>query len=243
MAPSQRFFLAVRVRPLAIASLLVLVVGLWVPSGPVLAHRLQVFASAVADQIQGRVYFVGGHPARDVEVRVLDDAGRPVAEVTTDDEGRFRTRVPAVADYRVVAQSGDGHRAEWPVSAAELIGVLDAEPTSLDEPLPDGRSAVQSAGRSSASVEPERGSEDAVTQAPRQPLALSLTPELERAIEQAVARQVLPLREALAEAQAQASFRDLLGGLGYIAGLAGLGFWWTQRRRQQRDSHAGSRDG
>ncbi|MFP4077364.1 MAG: hypothetical protein ACLFTD_12930, partial [Halochromatium sp.] len=54
---------------------------------------------------------------------------------------------------------------------------------------------------------------------------------IERSVEQAVARQLRPLREALAEAQARVAFRDLLGGLGYIAGLAGLGLWWTRRRR------------
>jgi nickel transport protein len=216
------------------------------PSDPALAHRLQVFASAVADQVQGRVYFVGGHPARGVEVQVLDTAGRPVAELMTDQEGRFLTPVPAAADYRVVAQSGDGHRAEWPISAAELSAGFEAESTSPDAPSLDRRLADESADRSPAPGDPGPGAEKPRQHGTRPALAPALSPglapEVERAIEQAVARQVLPLREALAEAQAQASFRDLLGGLGYIAGLAGLGLWWTQRR-QQRGSGAGPRDG
>jgi hypothetical protein len=66
--------------------------------------------------------------------------------------------------------------------------------------------------------------------------------EIDSLVEQAVARQILPLREALAEAQAQASFRDVLGGLGYIVGLAGLGLWWT-RRRQRPQSDPDKVDG
>jgi nickel transport protein len=49
-------------------------------------------------------------------------------------------------------------------------------------------------------------------------------------VEQAVARQIRPLREELAGAQGQASLRDVLGGVGYILGLAGLLAWWRSRR-------------
>ena len=53
---------------------------------------------------------------------------------------------------------------------------------------------------------------------------------LEAKIEQAVARQVRPLREELLAAQGRAGLRDILGGIGYILGLVGLLIWWQSRR-------------
>lgn len=59
------------------------------------------------------------------------------------------------------------------------------------------------------------------------------TAELQNLIETAVARQIKPLREELAAYKEQAKFRDLLGGLGYLLGLAGLGAWLSQRRKNK----------
>lgn len=253
-------------------ALLLVGLVLLLPSNPALAHRLQLFASADGNQIQGRVYFVGGHAARAVEVHVLDAEGSQVASLSSDDEGRFRAPVPAAADYRVVAKSADGHRAEWPIAAAEFVGRFDdqrhlgggdAEPTRsaggerpADDAGRDGAVANRTDGEQSGQLTGSSGSRiDSgaslgalpagclpVTAELEPALPVPIEQALQTAIEQAVARQVLPLREALAEAQAQASFRDLLGGLGYIAGLAGLGLWWT-RRRQQRQSGADKADG
>jgi hypothetical protein len=42
---------------------------------------------------------------------------------------------------------------------------------------------------------------------------------------------VRPLREELAEARARARVQDVIGGIGYIVGVAGLGLWWAARSR------------
>ncbi|MFP4077037.1 MAG: hypothetical protein ACLFTD_11245, partial [Halochromatium sp.] len=105
----------------AIARLLFGLLLLMVASASV-AHRLQVFAAADGSEIQGRAYFVGGHPARAVAIQVLDGEGKPVAELKSDAEGRFRVNVSAAQDYLIVADAADGHRAEWPISAAEWVG-------------------------------------------------------------------------------------------------------------------------
>jgi nickel transport protein len=49
-------------------------------------------------------------------------------------------------------------------------------------------------------------------------------------VERAVARQIRPLREALEAERSRARLHDILGGLGYIAGLAGLALWWRSRK-------------
>jgi nickel transport protein len=52
-------------------------------------------------------------------------------------------------------------------------------------------------------------------------------------VEQAVARQIRPLREALQAHEERVRMRDILGGIGYIVGLAGLALWWSSRRRKE----------
>ncbi|MEA3640620.1 MAG: carboxypeptidase-like regulatory domain-containing protein [Lamprobacter sp.] len=245
--PRQAPGLASSLGPIQVAGRLLVGLALLILSGPVQAHRLQVFASADGDQIQGRAYFVGGHPARGIEIQLLDADGQRVAELSSDDEGRFRAQVPAAEEYRVVAKSADGHRAEWPIAASELVGAFDAVTASaapaagvssngLSPDLIVAMPALAEPARQDdrlcfpAGTDLERALSAAIERGFEQGVGL----QLEQRLEQSMARQLLPLREALAEAQGRASFRDLLGGLGYIAGLAGLGLWWTRRREQQR---------
>lgn len=55
--------------------------------------------------------------------------------------------------------------------------------------------------------------------------------QLATEIELAVARQIRPLREQIAAWEERRSLRDVLGGLGYIAGLAGVGLFFVSRRK------------
>lgn len=58
---------------------------------------------------------------------------------------------------------------------------------------------------------------------------------LENLITKAVAQQIRPLREQLNAYEDQVRLRDIVGGIGYIVGLAGLAMWL---RRRQQDRHA-----
>lgn len=161
-----------------------------------LAHNLRVFATAEGAWIQGQVYFAGGAAAT-ARVLIYDQQQHLVTEQSTDAQGAFRWRAEAPQDYRVVAETGDGHRAEWMITAAELVGALRhtaaSEQAAPHTCLSDGAREAQ--------------------------------------LEQALARQLRPLREQLARAEDRLLLRDLLGGIGWIFGVAGLALWWRQRRR------------
>lgn len=179
-----------------------LLLALAMAASPALAHRLQVFAFADGGRIEGSAYFAGGGGAAAVSrIRILDTQGRLLAELAPDSQGAFGYQARAAEDHLVVAETGDGHRAEWRVSAAEL-----------GPGFPGG--APQAA--------------DGLAGPPSQHLPAGA--ELAVLVEQAVARQVRPLREELALAQGRAMLRDVLGGIGYILGLAGLLVWWRSRR-------------
>lgn len=55
--------------------------------------------------------------------------------------------------------------------------------------------------------------------------------QLAAQIELAVARQITPLREQIAVWEERRRLRDVLGGLGYIAGLAGIALFFVSRRK------------
>lgn len=185
---------------------------------PALAHKLQVFAFAEGASIGGSAYFAGGGAASGARIEVLDGEGNTLAELAPDGEGRFIYAAQAPVDHLFRAITGDGHQAEWRVPAAELAAGFGSEGSITEKAERPNRSDV------SVIVETDTSSTSV-------PPVTTLNPELESAIERAVARQVRPLREQLVAAEDRIRFQDILGGIGYIMGLTGLAFWWTSRRR------------
>jgi nickel transport protein len=108
-------------------------------------------------------------------------------------------------------------------------GVLSATVESDHASETQGRERATASGQVFDAKRPVLGTK------PQSPPA-RLDPAVAAEIERAVARQVRPLREALAQAQGRAQLRDILGGVGYILGIAGIGIWWSARQRRRRDA-------
>lgn len=183
--------------------LLMVVLGLL--SNATHAHKLKVFAFAEGDRIEGSTYFVGGTPASGATVEVMSADDRLLATLVPDTTGEFSYKVAAHEKHVIVANTGDGHVARWTVSAAELTGQA---PGSADQ---------------NTDSEPSSDTADPATQPGNN--------ELATLVEQAVARQVRPLREQLIRNEDQTRLRDIIGGVGYIMGIFGLAIWWQHRRR------------
>jgi nickel transport protein len=176
-------------------------------AAPAQAHKLKVFAAAVGPRIEGRAYFVGGGAAVGVRIRVEDPGGREIAAITADGEGRFQFTATARVDHVIVADAGDGHRSRLTLPAGDL-------PASLPAPAEEIAAAA-------AEPEPETAPPPRLAVAPAQ---------LQDLVGEAVARQILPLRRQLDAHQDQVRLRDIVGGIGYIVGLAGLALWLAARR-------------
>ncbi|EXJ15072.1 hypothetical protein [Imhoffiella purpurea] len=203
-----------------------LLLGLALASQPALAHKLQVFAFAEGARIQGSAYFAGGAKATGALIRIQDATGKTLAELTPDAEGRFSYRATQPADLLVVADSGDGHRAEWRIAADELAGGF---------PELDPASSTAADGRHDEAADSKARPQNAVAMEPEPKLSgRADDARLLMAIEQAVARQVRPLREELIAAQDRARWHDVLGGIGYIIGLTGLALWMHARSKGGR---------
>lgn len=175
---------------------------------PAAAHKLKVFATAQGATVSGYVYLSGGSRPAGVPVTVQTPDGETLATLETGGDGRFSFEAGHRRDHVIVAEI-DGHRGTWTVPAKDL-------PPHL--PGPAG------SGADSAAASP------AAPAHPAQPPAAS-SAELRTMVEEAVARQVAPLREQLNTYEDSVRWHDVLGGLGWIAGLFGVAAWVSARRR------------
>lgn len=174
-------------------------------SGPALAHKVNIFAYVEGDSVYSESYFVDGRKCRASAIAVYDSSGRKVLEGTTDDEGLFAFAVPQRTDLRLVLDASTGHRNEYLLSREELSGGEDGAPAVASSPF-------------------ELAEEGGATG--------PISGELVREMDQVLARRISPLAASirrLEKKQEQASLRDVIGGIGYIAGLAGLYSYFRRR--------------
>jgi nickel transport protein len=238
--------------PLRIELALLVVLGVAWFAEPAFAHKVVVFGTGQGKAIEGEVYFHGGAPGRNVKVSLVDPDGRTVGVTTTDDEGRFRFPVQFRCDYKLIADAGEGHGAEYTVPADEL-------PESLPPPGEPGGSpggeaaeakAATAAGHEQNAASPSPPEEEASPASSgketAQPVAGAVQAEPNQtpgaAIDngdlaaeiRALGRQLAALRNDLNKYENQTRFHDVLGSLGYIFGIMGVAFYFLGVRRKEK---------
>ena len=172
---------------------------------PARAHKVNVFAYAEGDSVYTESYFNDGKKCKNSTITVYTRSDEKLLEGTTDDQGLFAFPIPRREELKIVLSASMGHRAEYVVARREVAGV--------GAPPPEETPVVQD----SALRE---------TPAPAQE-------DISRAVDQALARRLSPLVEAvhrLEKKQEQSGLRDIIGGIGYIAGLMGLLYYLRSRK-------------
>jgi nickel transport protein len=170
---------------------------------------LNLFAQGRGTRISGRVYFSGDIAARQVDVLARNASGRELDRTKTDDDGRFTITARARVDYFLTAETIDGHSATYLLSAAELS---DGLPTN------DATSASTPA-------------EPADDVRPRDTVgALGEDSTASNASTEVLQQQIERLRDQIDQLEHRLQFRDILGGIGYILGLAGIAMYMKSRR-------------
>ncbi len=175
------------------------------------AHKMYVFAAVQGDRIEGEVYYQGGDPAPDAKIIVTGPDGTTLNQAVADQEGRFRFEPRWNMDYRIVADAGFGHRAEYTVPADELpadLPALGADP-SVDKPA------------TKPSAAPSTDSPTPIHEPPS-----DLASEIA-----ALSQQISALRRDLERWQARLRTQDVLGGIGYLLGLMGLGSYLLRNKK------------
>jgi len=162
--------------------------------------------------------------AEDVDVDVIGQDGLKVATVKTNAKGEFIFSPKSKdAEYKFLVDTGDGRGAKASVSVGG--GPASAKPKQRDAVpssaalLAKEKEAEMAAARHDAAA--ERASQDAKA--------------MEELVGRAVAKQLAPLQEKLDVYESRLRFQDILGGLGYIAGIVGALVFLASRRQRKTE--------
>ena len=179
---------------------------LW--AGQAAAHRAMVFAWVEGESVHTESKFSGGKPVNGGEILVYDLAGNPLLSGKTNEQGEFSFKIPQKTGMKIVIQAGMGHRGEWTLPLSEVARL---------EPTPEPAVSQKTSSTTSEAREA----------AP----SVSLD-QIRRVLDQSLDQRLNPALKMLAESRDKdPTFRDVLGGIGYIFGLMGLAAYIHFRRK------------
>ena len=195
---------------LAFIGLLVVLVFILSCSEQAFAHRINIFAYVEGGKVFTESYFPDGRKCANANIKVFDDSGNLLLQGATCEAGEFVFAIPekAKSDLRVVLDAGLGHKTEYNISASEF----------LEQPAGEGRDnkMIQPPGE----VDESHDAVDLST--------------VERVVEEALDKKLKPINRALAKLEQEVqgpSLTEIIGGLGYIFGVAGIIAYVRSRRK------------
>ncbi len=206
---------------------------LLVPAFSAQAHKINIFAWPEGSTLLGEVKFNGGRLAKNVTIEVQNATDNAVLATTVcDEKGEFRVPLPdqvvrARPDLLLVANAGEGHRGEWLLKAAEYAPAGDAVAAPAAAKSEPAQAQTEPAAPTSQTAQQAAAPSSSFSAAVNEAL-------LRRVVAEEVSKGLSPVRKALAESQNQEpTLRDILGGIGWIVGLAGIAAWGQSRRSKK----------
>lgn len=173
---------------------------------PALAHKVIAGVFVSGDAIEGEIGFSSGDMASDTEVIVTGPDGAELGRTVTDADGFFIYTPNSAVAHTFFADLGAGHVAQVTMPAEDVAQIM-------------GVAAEKADGAASATMAQTVGS------------ATSFGQEEQQVIAKAVRDELRPLRREIAAYREQNDLQTILGGIGYIVGLFGLGFYMAARRK------------
>lgn len=168
-----------------------------------LAHKVIAGVFPAGNAIEGEIGFSSGKVASGAEVIVTAPDGTVLGQAVTDQDGFFVFTPTQNVEHRFRADLGAGHVADVVMSAADVAKILGVTP-------------VASTAAGAVDLQPAPAD---LTQAQREILA------------ELIRDEIRPLRREIAAYREKNDLQTVLGGIGYIAGLFGLGFYIAARRK------------
>lgn len=210
-----------------VAVVLMIVVSM-LNASPAVAHKVNVFAYVEGGRVIVDGYFSGGVKAQNSSVTVFDDQGKKLIEGKTDTKGAYSfglQDLPAfTGGLKVVLGAEMGHRGEYNLPAGDIPA-----------------QAVQSTGQESSPVQSKpRESVEGKTAPSSSPQAQVIDETaLMRALETVLDKKLEPFVRMLGNQErlliedkcGGPKMTDIIGGIGWILGLAGIAaFAWSFKR-------------
>ncbi|SMR82180.1 nickel transport protein [Aliiroseovarius halocynthiae] len=190
---------------------LVLILALATPV-PALAHNVISSVFPSGSDIEGEIGFSSGDMATDLLIEVFDESGNKLGETKTDADGFFIYTPSQPVTHIFRGDLGAGHVAEVIMPASEVAALM-------------GQDAAQSSASASVGIPASsRADLTGLSDQTRAELATMIRTELR------------PLRQEISAYKNKNDLQTVLGGLGYIAGLFGLGFYIAARRKMGGDA-------
>lgn len=184
------------------------------------AHGVVVFAWIEGDTVHVESKFSGGRKAKGAKIVVQDMQGNKLLSGTTDEQGKFDFSLPGKEGLKIVLEAGMGHKGEWIISAAEIGAANSGSPSEPHRHLPAADADSISGKAASPPVD-------------TQPAAAATDPAaIEAAVEKALDRKLAPLVQMLVDQGHRGpTFKDILGGIGFIIGLIGMAAYVHSRKK------------
>lgn len=183
------------------------------------AHGLNVFAWLENDQIIVQGDFGKGRPAANAQVNVYDRTdNKKLLTGTTNPDGRFSFVVPAIVrqghGLLVDVNAGQGHRGEWAIDASELYSA-----------------ASLTAGFDEAAIRAGQMGDHQPAAAPAvaPPMPQGSSEQIRNIVLEALELKLAPIRQEIAK-RSGPSLSEIIGGIGWIIGLVGIGFYFKSRK-------------
>lgn len=183
-----------------------------------LAHRVNIFAYVEGSDILVECSFSRSNPVKQGHITVFDAiSGEELLQGQTDDKGFFRFPIPeksraAGSGLRILLQAGEGHQNEWTIEAEELsqaVTPAPAEKIATPAPSPEDTPREQS---------------------PDIPVTGLTKADVEAVVNAALDAKLAPIKRAVLE-KSGPGMVEILGGLGWIFGLAGVAAYFRSRPR------------
>lgn len=200
-------------------------------NAPALAHKVIISAFAEGDIIEGDIGFSNGDMAINSLIEVLDQDGNVIDTTMTDGEGIFQYKPTKAVPLTFKANLGQGHVAIYTLPVDELPAIVKNAVSETNDSISDGNKAGAIAGNfkgdsNGVSIDPGRLSAQI-----REAVKLELA-GVKSEIASAIRKDIKPLRKEITAYKEKNDFQTILGGIGYIAGLFGLGFYFAARRER-----------
>lgn len=184
---------------------------------PAVAHKVVAAAYPGGDVIEGEVGFSNGDMAADLLIEVFDAAGNRLGQARTDADGFFTYRPTTAVRHVFRADLGAGHVAQFDMAADEVAAIVGTAPP-----------APVAAASTFSDTGPALGS---LVDIGATPVIAALGDADKAAIAQIVRDETRPLRREIAAYRDHHDLQTILGGIGYIVGIFGIGFYIAARRR------------
>lgn len=175
---------------------------------PALAHKVSIFAWVEGNIVHTQSRFMSNRIPETARIEVLDADGKQLLKGSLDADGRFSFTAPYKGDLKIILHANAGHRAIWRLDADDF----DMDTTATGE----GHEHSHPPDTAKRATGPEVLTEEKVVE--------MVTALLRKEIE--------PLKKRVADpSRLDPSFRDIIGGIGYIFGLIGVAAYVRSRRK------------